>query len=387
MAKSKPLRHESVSIITKLLMDAGDSGKWISLKVLSHVIHRDARTVKRMLSDMKSSGAKILNKRDHGYQMTAPPSNAALAPLIPDDLLVVLRKLAAALAGTPWHEKLDQLLGKQVDELRARAKSTNANKESRIERLAKVLFIADFALPAAIGGNFENVKYNHNSLDLQKKWAMMLDAAIDYRGIYVKYRSVKGKVASNETRHLFPIHILIRQGGVYALCRDLTSDTPEQIKSFALHRLEIDPTLVELNTNPNTTDQPTAKMKSIDLRSRMEQAVGGLPDDNQPCEVELVYRDLPGDRAHHALNMGLGEIWTKRQTQRIHEIKNKSNQASHKRSEHTPATSELHVNFTTSSKIETIRRVLAYGGRVVLMKPESWRHEINAAAKALAQSH
>lgn len=150
---------------------------------------------------------------------------------------------------------------------------------------------------------------------------MMLDAAIDYRGIYVKYRSVKGKVASNETRHLFPIHILIRQGGVYALCRDLTSETPEQIKSFALHRLEIDPTLVELNANPNTTDQPTAKMKSIDLRARMEQAVGGLPDDNQPCEVELVYRDLPGDRAHHALNMGLGETWTKRQTQRIHEIK------------------------------------------------------------------
>ena len=50
-------------------------------------------------------------------------------------------------------------------------------------------------------------------------------------------------------------------------------------------------------------------------------------------------------------------------------------------------TAELHVKFTTSSKIETIRRVLAYGGRVILMKPESWRHEINAAAKALAQSH
>ena len=128
-------------------------------------------------------------------------------------------------------------------------------------------------------------------------------------------------------------------------------------------------------------------MKSIDLLSRMEQAVGGLPDDNQPCEVELVYRDLPGDRPHHALNMGMGEIWTKRQTQRIHEIKNKSSQASNNRSEPTPVTSELHVNFTTSSKIETMRRVLAYGGRVVLLKPESWRREINAAAQALTKLH
>jgi predicted DNA-binding transcriptional regulator YafY len=68
-------------------------------------------------------------------------------------------------------------------------------------------------------------------------------------------------------------------------------------------------------------------------------------------------------------------------------IKTKASHASSTRLEHTPATTELHVSFTTSSKIETIRRVLAYGGRVVLMKPESWRHEINAAAKALAQSH
>lgn len=168
MAKSKPLRYESVSIITKLLMDAGDCGKWISLKALTHAINRDARTVKRMLSNMKSSGAKILNKRDHGYQMTAPPSGAALAPLIPDDLLVVLRKLAAALAGTPWHAKLDQLLGKQVDELRARAKSANANKESRIERLAKVLFIADFELPAAFAGDADNLQYSYSSDSLQQ---------------------------------------------------------------------------------------------------------------------------------------------------------------------------------------------------------------------------
>ena len=85
--------------------------------------------------------------------------------------------------------------------------------------------------------------------------------------------------------------------------------------------------------------------------------------------------------------MGLGEIWTKRQTQHIRKIKSKASHALNTRSELPPATTELHVSFTTSSKIETIRRVLAYGGRVVLMKPESWRHEINAAAQALAKLH
>ena len=387
MAKSRPSRHESESIITKLLMDAGYSGKWASLKVLTHAINRDARTVKRILADMKVAGAIILNKRDHGYKMTAPPAAAALAPLIPDDLLVVLRKLAASLVGTPWHAQLDQLLGKQVDELRSRAKSANSTKESRIERLTKVLFIADFALPAEVDGKFDNFKYTYDSDSLQKKWKLMLQAAIDQREITVRYRSVKGKSAIDETRQLFPIHILIRQGGAYALCQDRSSATPEQIKSFALHRLIIDPNLAEPIETAGSTDQPSVKMKSIDLRSRMEQAVGGLPDDNQPCEVELVYRDLPGDRPHHALNMGMGEIWTKRQTQRIHEIKNKSSQASNNRSEPTPVTSELHVNFTTSSKIETMRRVLAYGGRVVLLKPESWRREINAAAQALTKLH
>ncbi len=190
-------------------MDAGDCGKWIPLKVLTHATNRDARTVKRMLSQMKAGGAIIRNKRQLGYQMTAAPTGAGLAPLIPDDLLVVLRKLAASLAGTPWHEKLDQLLGKQVDELRSRAKAANSSRESRIERLTKVLFIADFGLPAAIAGNFDNIKYNSNSPDLQKKWTAMLQAAIDQRVISMKYRSVKGKTASNETRHLFPIHILI----------------------------------------------------------------------------------------------------------------------------------------------------------------------------------
>ena len=387
MANTKCARHEAVSILTKLLMDAGDSGKWISLKALTHAIHRDARTVKRMLSEMKSGGAKILNKRDHGYQMIAPPSNAALAPLIPDDLLVVLRKLAASLAGTPWHAKLDQLLGKQVDELRARAKSSNSIKESRIERLTKVLFIADFGLPAAISGNLDNIKYNSNSLDLHKNWHAMLQAAIDQRVITMKYRSVRGKSTSDEIRQLFPIHILIRQGGVYALCKDLSSENPEQVKSFALHRLGMDPHIAEPNDATDSTEQLTAKVKSIDLRGRMEHAVGGMPDDNQPLDVHLVYRDLPQDTPYYALNMGLGEIWTKRQTQSVHEIKNKSRHTHKGRSDHATDTAELHVKFTTSSKIETIRRVLAYGGRVVLMKPESWRQEINAAAKALAHSH
>lgn len=387
MAKTKIARHEAVSIITKLLMDAGDSGKWISLKVLSLAVHRDARTVKRILSEMKSGGAKILNKRDHGYQMTAPPSGAALAPLIPDDLLVVLRKLAASLAGTPWHAKLDQLLGKQVDELRARAKSANANKESRIERLAKVLFIADFELPAAFAGDADNLQYNYSSDSLQQKWLMMLQAAIDQRVISVKYRSVKGTTTSDETRELLPLHIFIRHGGVYAMCQDLLSKNPEQIKSFALHRLDIDPHEAQRHESGNSSAPRALKAKSIDLRARMEHAVGGMPDDNKAFEVELVYRDLPQDTPYYALNMGLGEIWTKRQTQRIRKIKSKASHASSTRSEHTPATTELHVSFSTSSKIETIRRVLAYGGRVVLMKPESWRHEINAAAKALAQSH
>ena len=387
MAKSRPLRHESVSIITKLLMDAGDCGKWIPLKILTHATNRDARTVKRMLSQMKTGGAINRNKRQLGYQMTAAPTGAGLAPLIPDDLLVVLRKLAASLAGTPWHEKLDQLLGKQVDELRSRAKAANSSKESRIERLTKVLFIADFGLPAAIAGNFDNIKYNSNSPDLQKKWTAMLQAAIDQRVISMKYRSVKGKTASNETRHLFPIHILIRQGGVYALCQDLSSETPEKIKSFALHRLEMDPHIAEPNDTTGSTEQLTPKVKSIDLRARMEQAVGGLPDDNQPLDVELVYRDLPSDGPHYALNMGLGEVWTKRQTQRIRPIKNKSSHAAGNQSKTEQTTSELHVTFTTSSKIETMRRVLAYGGRVVLLKPESWRREIHAAAQALVNLH
>ncbi|MSR34782.1 MAG: WYL domain-containing protein [Phycisphaerales bacterium] len=387
MAKTKIARHEAVSIIIKLLMDAGDCGKWISLKVLTHAINRDARTVKRMLSDMKSGGAKILNKRDHGYQMTSPPSGAALAPLIPDDLLVVLRKLAASLAGTPWHAKLDQLLGKQVDELRARAKSANSTKESRIERLTKVLFIADFELPAAVDGEPENLQYNYNSNSLQEKWLMMLQAAIDQRVISVKYRSVKGTTTSNETRELLPLHIFIRHGGVYAMCQDLLSKNPEQIKSFALHRLEINPRVPKPHESEHPTEQRTVQAKSIDLRARMEHAVGGMPDDNKAFEVELVYRDLPQDTPYYALNMGLGEIWTKRQTQRIRNIKNKSSHSSSSRSEDAPATTELHVNFTTSSKIETVRRVLAYGGRVVLLKPESWLREINAAAKALALAH
>ena len=387
MANTKIARHEAVSIITKLLMDAGDCGKWISLKALTHAIHRDARTVKRMLSDMKSGGAKILNKRDHGYQMTAPPSGAALAPLIPDDLLVVLRKLAASLAGTPWHAKLDQLLGKQVDELRARAKSANANKESRIERLAKVLFIADFELPAAFAGDADNLQYSYSSDSLQQKWLMMLQAAIDQRVISVKYRSVKGTTTSDETRELLPLHIFIRHGGVYAMCQDLLSKNPEQIKSFALHRLEINPRIPKPHESDPPTDKRPVQAKLIDLRARMEHAVGGMPDDNKAFDVELVYRDLPQDTPYYALNMGLGEIWTKRQTQHIRKIKSKASHALNTRSEPTPATTELHVSFSTSSKIETIRRVLAYGGRVVLMKPESWRHEINAAAKALTQSH
>lgn len=387
MAKIKFLRHEAVSIITKLLMDAGDCGKWISLQDVMRAIHRDARTVKRMLSDIKGSGAKILNKRNHGYQMITPPSGAALAPLIPDDLLVVLRKLAASLAGTPWHPKLDQLLGKQVDELRARAKSANATKESRIERLAKVLFIADFELPAAFDGDADNLQYSYASRSLQEKWLMMLQAAIDQRVISVKYRSVKGTTTSDETRELLPLHIFIRHGGVYAMCQDLLSKNPEQIKSFALHRLEINPRVHKPHKSDPPTDKRPIQAKSIDLRARMEHAVGGMPDDNKAFEVELVYRDLPQDTPYYALNMGLGEIWTKRQTQRIRKIKNKASHALSSRQENSPATTELHVSFSTSSKIETIRRVLAYGGRVVLMKPESWRHEINAAAKALVQSH
>ena len=50
MAKSKPLRHESVSIITKLLMDAGDSGKWISLKVLSQLVDIAAKVAGKKVS-------------------------------------------------------------------------------------------------------------------------------------------------------------------------------------------------------------------------------------------------------------------------------------------------------------------------------------------------
>ena len=98
------LKTAKLSALRKALLDARDLGKHRSMAALQVELGLSRRTIVRYLNDLRAQGDHVKMVRGKGWTMVKPRRDGTLESQIPEQLLVVLRKLGWALRGTPWHE-------------------------------------------------------------------------------------------------------------------------------------------------------------------------------------------------------------------------------------------------------------------------------------------
>ena len=140
------LKTAKLSALRKALLDARDLGKHRSMAELQVELGLSRRTLVRYLNDLRAQGDQVKSVRGKGWTMVKPRRDGTLESQIPEQLLVVLRKLGWALRGTPWHEEMEALFGAELKRVKTVAKhGMHGGAMAEAVRLNKVLFIADFA--------------------------------------------------------------------------------------------------------------------------------------------------------------------------------------------------------------------------------------------------
>lgn len=394
------LKTANLSALRKALLDARDLGKHRSMAELQAELGLSRRTIVRYLNDLRAQGDQVKMVRGKGWTMIKPRRDGSLESQIPEQLLVVLRKLGWALRGTPWHEEMEALFGAELKRVKTVAKhGMHGGAMAEAVRLNKVLFIADFAPGVRSEGAAEewtDEDDDDDALDAGSSsalrrsldesilrqsawndvaaavWRDALLAARESKPLVVEYLNAsKGKLDQQQV--VLPLGIVLRPGGAYLLVHkignlrdpEVESGTAAQwseslrkrpvLRSFAMQRI------LSVRVLDGTFRVPDG----LSLRELVKASVGGFVQQGPTEAVELEYDAID-------LTLAVGELWHPDQQVTL-------------TGQGTGMT--VRVRFRTSSKIEVMRRVQALGGKVRLIKPVAWRQEIAHSARMLAKGH
>lgn len=394
------LKTANLSALRKALLDARDLGKHRSMAELQAELGLSRRTIVRYLNDLRAQGDQVKMVRGKGWTMIKPRRDGSLESQIPEQLLVVLRKLGWALRGTPWHEEMEALFGAELKRVKTVARhGMHGGAMAEAVRLNKVLFIADFAPGVRSEGTAEEwideddedhafdlgsssaVRRSLDESILRQSawnevaaavWRDALLAARESKPLVVEYLNAsKGKLDQHQV--VLPLGIVLRPGGAYLLVHkignlrdaEVESGSSAQwseslrkrpvLRSFALQRI------MSVRVLDGTFRVP----EGLALRELVKASVGGFVQQGPSELVELEYDAID-------VTLAVGEQWHPEQQVTL------SGQG-------TGMT--VRVRFRTSSKIEVMRRVQALGGKVRLIKPLAWRKEIARSARMVAEGH
>lgn len=394
------IKMDKLSALRKALLDARDLGKHRTMAELQAELGLSRRTLVRYLNDLRSQGDQLKMVRGKGWTMVKPRRDGTLESQIPEQLLVVLRKLGWALRGTPWHEEMEALFGAELKRVKTVARhGMHGGAMAEAVRLNKVLFIADFAPgvrseraadewadgdddhDAFEAGSSSSLRRSLDEFSVRQAawndvaasvWRDALMAARESKPLVVEYMNAS-KRQLDQQQVVLPLGIVLRSGGAYLLVhkvgnlRDASveSGTAAQwseslrrrpvLRSFAMQRI------LSLKVLDGTFRVPD----DLSLRNLVQASVGGFVQQGPVEAVELEYDAID-------LTLAVGELWHPEQVVSVHGQ---------------GAGMKVRVRFRTNSAIEVQRRVQALGGRVRLIKPLAWRREIARAARMLAERH
>lgn len=395
------LKMARLSALRKALLDARDLGNHRSMAELQAELGLSRRTVVRYLNDLRAQGDQLTMVRGKGWTMVKPRRDGTLESQIPEQLLVVMRKLGGALRGTPWHEEMEALFGAELKRVKTVARSgMHGGAMAQAVRLNKVLFIADFAPGVRSEGTSDewiddddaaldagSSSGLRQSLDQLRErqlrqsawnaeavtvWRDVLLAARESKPLVVEYMNAS-RAKLDQQQVVLPLGIVLRPGGAYLLAHkvgnlrdaEVESGTAAQwseslrkrpvLRSFAMQRI----------TSVGLLGGAFRVPDGLSLRELVKTSVGGFVEQGPTEAVELEYDAIN-------LTLAAGEVWHPEQEVTV-------------RGQGVGMT--VRVRFRTNSRIEVQRRVQALGGRVRLIKPLAWRKEIASSARMLAQGH
>jgi biotin operon repressor len=394
------LKTTKLSALRKALLDARDLGKHRSMAELQAELGLSRRTVVRYLNDLRAQGDQVKMVRGKGWTMVKPRRDGTLESQIPEQLLVVLRKLGWALRGTPWHEEMESLFGAELKRVKTVARhGMHGGAMAEAVRLNKVLFIADFAPGVRSEGTTEEWTDHDEEGDafdagsssaLQRSldefivrqsawngvaatvWRDALLAARESKPLVVEYMNAS-KRKLDQQQVVLPLGIVLRPGGAYLLVHkvgnrhdaDVESGTATQWSESLRKRPVLRSLAMQRITSATVLDGMFRVPDALSLRELVKDSVGGFVQQGASEAVELEYQAID-------LTLAVGELWHPEQQVTV-------------RGQGAGMT--VRVRFRTSSRIEVQRRVQALGGKVRLLKPVAWRKEIARSARLLAEGH
>jgi len=394
------LKTANLSALRKALLDARDLGKHRSMAELQAELGLSRRTIVRYLNDLRAQGDQVKMVRGKGWTMIKPRRDGSLESQIPEQLLVVLRKLGWALRGTPWHEEMEALFGAELKRVKTVAKhGMHGGAMAEAVRLNKVLFIADFAPGVRSEGAAEewtdedddddgleagSTSSLRRSLDefsvrqsawnavAAAVWRDALMAARESKPMVVEYLNASKRQLDLQ-QVVLPLGIVLRPGGAYLLVHKVGNLGDAEVESGSVaawsESLRKRPVLRSLAMqrimSVKVLDGSFRVPDGLSLRDLVKVSVGGFVQQGPTEAVELEYDAVD-------LTLAIGELWHPEQEVSVH-------------GQGTGMT--VRVRFRTNSRIEVQRRVQALGGKVRLNKPAAWRKEIARAARMLAEGH
>jgi predicted DNA-binding transcriptional regulator YafY len=394
------LKTEKLSALRKALLDARDLGKHRSMAELQVELGLSRRTLVRYLNDLRAQGDQVKSVRGKGWTMVKPRRDGTLESQIPEQLLVVLRKLGWALRGTPWHEEMEALFGAELKRVKTVAKhGMHGGAMAEAVRLNKVLFIADFAPGVRSegaadewierdddddgleAGSTSSLRRSLDEFSVRQSawnavaaavWRDALMAARESKPMVVEYLNASKRQLDLQ-QVVLPLGIVLRPGGAYLLVHKVGNLGDAEVESGSVaawsESLRKRPVLRSLAMqrimSVKVLDGSFRVPDGLSLRDLVKVSVGGFVQQGPTEAVELEYDAVD-------LTLAIGELWHPEQEVSVH-------------GQGTGMT--VRVRFRTNSRIEVQRRVQALGGKVRLNKPAAWRKEIARAARMLAEGH
>lgn len=382
--------------LRKALMDARDLGEHRPMQELQREFGVSRRTLVRYLNELRASGDRLKVVRGKGWTMVKPRRDGSLESQIPELLLVVLRKVGSALRGTPWHEEFEALFGAELKRMKAAARlGRRGGAAAEAVRMNEVVFIADFAPGVRADGSVDAVSEGIGCLDddgepirgedflqalrvvawnptVASIWREALAAARECRPVRVDYLNSSRGIL-NEGLVVLPLGVVLRPGGAYLVVHKVGSEerrgpvndaeaafdySADMRRKFVQRTLAMQ-RIRKLRRMPGSFEVP----KEFNLIRLVQDSVGGFIE-NGPLQTVLL------EYAKDSQSLGSTEEWHPSQRVAM-----------------TGDGKALRIEFRTNSEIEVIRRVLALGGKVKLLKPKAWRDKVAHQAGALRAIH
>jgi len=392
------LKTARLAALRKALLDARDLGKHRTMAELQAELGLSRRTLVRYLNDLRAQGDQIRMVRGKGWSMVKPRRDGSLESQIPEQLLVVLRKLGWALRGTPWHEEMEALFGAELKRVKTVARhGMHGGAMAEAVRLNKVLFIADFA-PGVRSegaadewveggpdgfdpGSSSSLRRSLDEFSVRQSawnavaaavWRDALMAARESKPLVVEYLNASKRQVDHQ-QVVLPLGVVLRSGGAYLLVHKVGNLRDHEVESGSAAQwgesLRRKPVLRSLAMqrimSVRMLDGTFRVPDGLSLRELVKVSVGGFVQQGPAELVELEYDAID-------LTLAVGELWHPDQEVSVHGQ---------------GAGMTVRVRFRTNSRIEVQRRVQALGGKVRLIKPAAWRKEIARAARMLAEGH